>query len=479
MAFEEELYKYIDDQQEEIPFFINKIGNFNHRSEYYTIKGYLDEFINNENDANSFVVMPGLRGVGKSTILLQIHDYLTNKKNINEKNILFLSMERLRYYDTDLQKIVENFLEFNHKTNLIHLDKKIFVLVDECHYNKNWGLSGKIIYDYTKNIFLLFTGSSALELEMNGDIVRRSSKEYIFPNSFHDYLLLKYNINTGTNFSNILENLIYFGEEKYLNQAINFEKKTSKKLRTLNKNLNIEFNEFLKIHGFPFSLHSKEKRTYRNIFDNIKKVIDDDIPSIKTFKNSSNINFMKILLYLASQRPGTFSTQKIANYLSISSSTVHEMLSVLEKSQIIFNIKPLVEGTKTIKSSWKYYFLSPSLKAAISYELGRHDLNNRKCLGALAENYVASSLYKIKQKSFRMMGIFFPTEKKGTDFVIKTKLDDLVPIEVGIGKKTKSQLKIAINKYECEYGILISNRFNSIQKHDNIIHIPLTTFGFL
>jgi len=479
MVFEEELYNYIDDKQAEMPFFIDKIKNFNHRTEYYKIKKYLDEFLNNEKDASSFVVMPGLRGVGKTTILLQIYDYLANERNIDSDDILFLSMERLRYYDADLLKIVENFLEFTHKTSLIHLDKKIFVLVDECHFDKQWGLSGKIIYDYTKNIFLLCTGSSALNLEMNADVVRRSSKEAIFPNSFHDYLLLKYNIDTGNNFSNVLENLIYLGEEKYFNEARVLEKEVHKQLRALNKNPNIEFNEFLKRHGFPFSLYSKEKKAYQNIFDNIKKVVDEDIPSIKSFNSSSTINFMKILMYLGTQRPGSLSTQKIANYLSISSSTVHEMLNVLEKSQLIFNIKPYGGGTKAIKSSWKYYFLSPSLKAAISYELGRYDLNNRKCLGTLTENYVASSLFKMKQISFRMMGIFFPTEKKGCDFLIKTKLDDLVPIEVGVGKKTKSQLTRAINKYDADYGILISNRYSRLQYYDDIIHIPLVIFGFL
>ncbi|MDR1820453.1 MAG: hypothetical protein LBR15_09455 [Methanobrevibacter sp.] len=50
----------------------------------------------------------------------------------------------------------------------------------KCHYDKNWGLTGKIIYDYTKNIFLLLTGPSSTNLEMNGDVLPKSSKESIF-----------------------------------------------------------------------------------------------------------------------------------------------------------------------------------------------------------------------------------------------------------------------------------------------------------
>ncbi|MDR3291467.1 MAG: hypothetical protein LBT10_04880 [Methanobrevibacter sp.] len=46
----------------------------------------------------------------------------------------------------------------------------------------------------------------------------------------------------------------------------------------------------------------------------------------------------------------------------------------------------------------------------------------------------------MNKTNFNTMSIFYPPEKGGSDFIIKTKFDELVPIEVGIGKKTKSQL---------------------------------------
>jgi len=165
--------------------------------------------------------------------------------------------------------------------------------------------------------------------------------------------------------------------------------------------------------------------------------------------------------------------------LSISPRLVNEILNVLEKTQIIFNIKPYGGAGKIVKKAWNYYFLSPSIKAAINYELGRFNLENRKCLGNLAENFVASSLYKLSKTRFSLMGLFYPPEKGGVDFLIRTKFDNIVPIEVGIGKKTKSQLSKAINKYDSDYGILISNRYNRINHYDNVIYIPLMSFGFI
>jgi predicted AAA+ superfamily ATPase len=424
--------------------------------------------------------MPGLRGVGKTTILLQLYNYLLNVKKIPNENILYVSMDQISgYFDISLLKFIDTYLENIHNTTQVNLEKKLFIFVDECHYDKQWGLSGKIIYDNTKNIFLIFTGSSAIEMEINADIVRRISKQTIYPNNFKDYLKLKHDIKTEHNFSKSLEDLIYFGEEKYSKKAIHLEKKVYTQLTSLNNYPHIEFNNFLKTYGLASTLKFEKREAYREIVGIINKVIENDIPSIKSFNTSTNNSIKRVIFYLALQRPGSTSIGKIANYLSISPKLVHDILDALEKTQLVFSVKPFGGAGSVAKKPWNYYFLSPSLKSAINYDIGRFNLDNKKCLGALAENYVASSLLKMNQRTFSLMGLFYSTEKKGPDFILRTKLDDIVPVEVGIGRKTKSQIAKAINKYNCKYGILISNRHYRIKYENNIIYIPLTSFGFL
>ncbi len=58
-------------------------------------------------------------------------------------------------------------------------------------------------------------------------------------------------------------------------------------------------------------------------------------------------------------------------------------------------------------------------------------------------------------------------------------MEDIIPIEVGIGAKDTKQVKKAISRYNSDYGIIISNRSSKIQKEDNIISIPRTTFSFM
>ncbi|MDR0911572.1 MAG: AAA family ATPase, partial [Methanobrevibacter sp.] len=358
------------------------------------------------------------------------------------------------------------------------LDKKIFIFVDESHFDKNWAVSGKIIYDKTKNIFLICTGSSSIDLEINGDVARRSIKESIFPNNFNDYLLLKHNFKINSDFSNSLKNVLYYGDENYIEKAVNLEKEVYNNLFDLKKDIDIEFIEFLKSFGFPLTLNHGELRRYRRNFAVVNQVIERDIPLVQSFNTSSNNNIKKIIYYLALAREGETSNQKIADYLSISPKMVNEILNVLEKTQLIFSIKPYGGAGKIVRKQWKYYFLSPTLTGAINYYIGRFDLNNRTCLGKLAETFVASTLFKMSQ-SFHLLDIFYPTAKKTSDFIIRTKFNNLVPIEVGIGKKTKSQLTITMNKYGADKGILISNRYNRIRYENNILYLPLISFGFI
>ena len=152
-----------------------------------------------------------------------------------------------------------------------------------------------------------------------------------------------------------MENIIYFGEEKYINKGISLEEKIQDKLYDLKNYPKNEFNQFLKSYGFPFALELNEEDTYNQTFSLINMVIEKDIPAIKSFNTSTNANIRRILIYLAMTRSELVSTQKIADYLSMSSKTVSEILDVLEKTQIIFNIKPYGGAGKIVKKPWKYH----------------------------------------------------------------------------------------------------------------------------
>ena len=67
---------------------------------------------------------------------------------------------------------------------------------------------------------MIFTGSSALNLEYNADASRRMLKKIITPLNYNQHLKLKYNIDLN-HISEALEKIIFTGEIK---EAINYEK---------------------------------------------------------------------------------------------------------------------------------------------------------------------------------------------------------------------------------------------------------------
>ncbi len=44
------------------------------------------------------MVLPGLRGIGKTTLILQAYEYLLKEKNILPNNILYISFDDLKHF---------------------------------------------------------------------------------------------------------------------------------------------------------------------------------------------------------------------------------------------------------------------------------------------------------------------------------------------------------------------------------------------
>ena len=159
------LINFINKQISTIPTNLNsqitrKNKKFKLREEYYEIKRNVDDFLEGE-DNNRYIILTGLRGVGKKTLIYQIYEYLLKEKNIKQNQILYLSCEKLNeHFGFKILDVIECFLKEHHNCTLRSLDKEIFLFIDESQYDYNWALSGKIIYDESKKVFMIFTGSS-------------------------------------------------------------------------------------------------------------------------------------------------------------------------------------------------------------------------------------------------------------------------------------------------------------------------------
>jgi hypothetical protein len=450
---------------------------FKHRSAFLKLKKHADNFLDADNE-NRFIIMPGLRGVGKTTLLFQLYDYLTNEKGIEQDRVLYMSTDHLsEYLGGKIIDAVDVFIGEVHQKTPATLDKDLFIIIDEAQYDEEWSKAGKILYDQSKKIFMVFTGSSALSLELNADAARRSKKESIFPMNFSEYLLLKYGIYAPKRTSASIRKLIFNGD---IEDASKKENQLMKKMLKLDRSVEKELENYLCCGGFPFGIQLDNPDIHKKMFNMLDRVIEKDVSLIRSFRSDTKNSIFRILMFLALQKAGETSEGKLASDIGISSALVKDILSILEKTHLIFHIKPYTGSARTsVRKAWKYYFLSPSIKTSINFELGKYNSKKREFLGELAENMVASYFFKSKETMNAPHGIFYPPEKEAVDFLLSDITGRIIPIEVGVGNKDKRQIKKAISKYNSKYGIVVSNATKKISREDDVIYVPLTTFSFL
>lgn len=435
----------------------------------------VDDFLMG-NIENRFIILPGLRGVGKTTLLFQLYDYLLGK-GVNQNQILYFSGDNLtQLLGSNVRDIVEVFSREIHEKLPVNLDKQLFVFVDEAQEIVGWSKQGKVIYDQSKKIFMIFTGSVALDFELDVNAVRRTRKEMIFPLSFKEHLSIKYPNYFFKDISSELMNCILNGNVENITKL---EKEFMDSIPKLDFSFKKEWQHYLTYGGFPDSIYIDESDSHRMIYDMVERVVEKDVYHLLSFNNGTKNKIFQMLTFLALKKPGELSNSNLGKYIGISSSRVNAILKVLEQTHLIFHISPYGGAAKSVRKPWKYYFLAPSIGASINSKIGRYSPYDNNYLGSLCENLVASIFFKMNYSYKRPFGIFYIPEKNHADFLLSKVDGAKIPVEVGFGKKSKKQVLKSMNKYNSEYSIIISDTVPFIRKEDDIILMPLTTFSLI
>lgn len=434
------------------------------RGIFFELNDIINNFLQKGTDPR-IIVMPGLRGTGKTTLLSQL--YLSLKEN----NKLYISIEEaVRRFGVNLWDIIEAYEEIIGK-RLEELDEPLIIFLDEIHYDKNWSIFLKTLYDKSKKIIVLATGSSSLLLreQVNADSARRIYFIDIYPVSFSEYMLFKYG-KKKINTNNIKKAILSSSNAKQCFEKIkNDEDKIKEYLLGVDK---LEIENYVKMGTFPFSLNLKDQNIAINFISQIiNKVIYVDIPQFYNF-DKETINKIDKILYLLSDTLGV-SVNKLSSIIEMNKETLSNVLRSLESSGLILKILANGSHFKQIKKPSKYLFSTPSLR--FSYLSSRESIvsiNNYK--GALLEDVVAMYLSKIVPK-YGDNFLTYDVSENGADFILSCGEKKIV-IEVGSGQKNCKQILEINKKINPSYGLIISNDELEYIEEYNIVKIPLSYF---
>ncbi len=365
------------------------------------------------------IAIKGLRGVGKTTLLLQ---YLKYQLQAGD-NALYATLDHPWFYTHSLYELAETF----------HTLGGQYLLLDEIHKYPQWSRELKVIYDGFPKLKVVFTASSALDIYRGeSDLSRRVLTYELTGLSFREFLLLDKNID-----------LPKLHLDDILNNHRNIAIEISENLKPIPL-----FKEYLQRGYLPITTEGTLSTYIPKVQGIINNVMEFDLSFIEGYSTASQVKIKKLLGIIAESVPFEPNISSLARKMNLGRETINSFLQHLFQGRIVNLLKKQSKGIAALQKPDKIYLENTNFNYA---------LNSRPDMGTLRETFLLNQL--------RNMGKHIELPVKGDFFVT----EDELYLEVGGKSKSIDQVsefdRAIVAADDIEYGF------------DR--KIPLWLFGFL
>ena len=292
----------------------------------------------------NITILKGLRGVGKTTALLQLFN--------ENKNSIYFSADHPLVKETGLFEICRR---------LISKGGYKILLIDETHYIPKWKESIKVIHDDNPNVKVILSGSSAIALHV---LERRAIQLTLEPMSVSEYLHLSQN--------------------KLISAKSEWKKSRDSIKFVVQNEIESTYWKYLKYGGFPQILTMEEEDFNESLYMAILKSIREDSVNYLTLSQKKGNAMEELVNTIALSKPGEFSYTSISRKVGMSKSTIYEIVGILEKLSLMTFLRPYSRSTALLRAEPKLFFSHPNLRYVICSKLGVEPE-----IGAIREEYAA------------------------------------------------------------------------------------------
>ncbi len=450
------------------------------RRAYLDLEKHVTQFLTGRT-SKEWIVMPGLRGTGKTTMLTQLY----NSSALAPHQKFYLSLDKVRSVGgrmIDVVAVIEEVMGSKIETS----QQPVFVLLDEVQYLDDWALVLKTIADRASKLFIVCTGSSAIMLQTNPDVARRSDvikvhplcfTEFVMMEQAHNKLPIRYPV-TGVgsgvreaifNSSNVSQ---VYGELTQVTPAVHEYWQGLNKAELIGK--------YFSYGTLPFTLTlPNDSVIWARIYQTLSEVLARDVNAIGKFDPHTVAALPRLLFLLAHSEQ--ISLNSLASTLSVNVKTIRSVLDELESTEIITAIKPKGSSFGKITKSYKYLFTSPAMRLALVNSGGAikvEDDSRSMLRGQLLEDIVGLYFKRIFIDSQHKAIVEYDTAKGGADFIVSRSGEkkDALAIEVGVKKSTNRQAVQTLNEIGGRYGLVITDRPLSVDVQHRVCYVPLEYF---
>jgi len=436
------------------------------RDDLARIFSLIDDFRSGRRQVR-WLVIPGLRGVGKTTMLAQTYDRLKGM-GVAKENLLYLSLDdlqlRLGASLNDALSIYEGMIG----TAFESLRKDVYILIDEAHFDPSWPSTVKSLYDRTENVFIIVTGSSALALSGNADTARRALELNVLPLSFREFLKLDRNADVPRNLSLRLGQLLFSSPDyTTLKEGLMEIEASLSAVEVRIKAYSLE--RYLRSGSLPYVLRIEDEPTAMSLISStINRVLERDLPTQRQLDRPTLIKASNLLSYLAFG--DRLSQQSLSINLGINRVTLSTILDGLERADVVHRVMPFGPESTRLRRTPFYRFTSPAMRAAVLTQLGRLNRDNAD-YGLLLEDAVVLAMRKaISDGQLRRFD--FDPRASGADFVVTRGDGSRVVLEVGFGRKGTRQVLSTMADVEAVYGLSVEKGTLRFVDEDRIAMVP-------
>lgn len=296
---------------------------------------------------NRLVGLVGPRGVGKTTLVLQ---YIKNNLNIHQT--LYVTAEDFYFAKNRLTDLADSFVKSGGK----------YLFIDEIHKYSDWSKELKLIYDYHKDLKVVFTGSSVLDIKKGtSDLSRRAVVYTMQGLSFREYLKLFHQTEVSK-----------FSLEEILNHQVD--------LPQIPHPLPL-FDEYLKRGYYPFAIEDDFDLRLQQV---VNQTLESDIPTYADMNVSTGRKLKQLLAIVAESVPFKPNMSKIAEMLNISRNNIADYLLYMEEAGMVAQLRNETGGIRGLGKVEKVYLDNTNLV----YNLAKENQNT----GNIRETFFLNQL---------------------------------------------------------------------------------------
>jgi predicted AAA+ superfamily ATPase len=412
-----------------------------------------------------YIGIVGPRQSGKTTFLDILRAHLRKTMHLNNSLIQTVTFEDRRLliqFESDPVKFVKSYIARIKRRN--H-----YLMIDEFQYAVNGGQKLKMIYDTVKDVKIIITGSSSLDIKakVGKFMVGRILNFHLYPFSFgeclhvHDRRLMNiYNENHDK-----VMRLFASGKPFRIKRGIDI----------FAEQMIEQYEQYCIWGGYPAVVTTENREVRRKILAEIyNNYILKDIKTLLELATEQNL--YNLSQHLATQISNIVVYQNLGQAAALDYRNLKKHLNILRETFVCHDVKPFFRNRqKELTKNPKIYFIDMGFRNNLIDNF--NGLEKRTDAGAMIENAVYIKLNVLFEDTAK---IHFWRTKVGAevDFVLHI-AGNIVPVEVKYSKFKEEKISRStasfIDSFRPKNAIVLTRNYWGLTTHNDtkILFIPV------